>query len=271
MDSDHKGHYFTYLITAKHCADKLSGGKWFVRVNKKGGGSITVEVAEDLQWATHPTEAEAVDVAVVPWGLPIGADAGYLQDSMFATDEIIADYKMGCGDEVCVTGLFSKLTGTERNQPIIRIGNVAMMPDEPLPEITIGDYCGPATVYLVESRSLGGLSGSPVFIRQSVRLDTTVPERTARGELTGQNLAVYGQSRFFFLGSMHGHWKIRADEHNDVHITSVRSNNESLAIGIAIVIPAKKILEILNQDSFRRGREQANKEQKPSQGATNTE
>jgi hypothetical protein len=257
MASEKKGQYFTYLVAAKHSADRLTGCKWGVRLNKKGGGCMIVEGTDDVRWARHPVEPDAVDAAVVPWAPPMDADVGYLPDTWFATNEVIADNKIGCGDEVSITGLFSKLSGKERNHPIVRTGNIAMLPEEPIQDIKIGDYRGPATVYLIEARSLGGLSGSPVFVRQSVMLQTQIPERLAGGDLTGEKVAFYAQARVFLLGSMHGHWEVRPSEQNDMPIHTA-SDRGSVAIGIAVVVPAFKILEILNQESFRRGREQIN-------------
>jgi hypothetical protein len=261
-------HIFTYLVTAKHCAEGLAGSDWYVRLNKKGGGSIIVPGTPGVQWETHPTESDSVDAALIPWGPPSDGDVEYLPDTMFATDKVIADYRIGCGDEVAITGLFSKLTGTDRNHPIVRTGNIAMMPNEQLPAIKIGKYTGPASVYLIEARSIGGLSGSPVFVRQSLKLQTEIPERTSDGKLTGQNLAFYAQSsQVFFLGSMHGHWEIQPEDQNNVQIRAYR-NERSVALGIAVVVPAEKILEILNKESFRNGRELMSRQWIESQGTT---
>jgi hypothetical protein len=47
--------------------------------------------------------------------------------------------------------------------PIGRHGSLAMMPSEP-----IQTDLGFADVYLIKARSMGGISGSPVFVRPSV-------------------------------------------------------------------------------------------------------
>ena len=57
------------------------------------------------------------------------------------------------------------MTGRDRNFPIVRTGHIAMMPDEKIPKVKIGDWEGNADAYLIESRSIGGWSGSPVFVR----------------------------------------------------------------------------------------------------------
>ena len=62
--------------------------------------------------------------------------------------------------------------------------NIAMIPDEPV-TTSLGDI----KAYLVEARSIGGLSGSPAFVRE-----------------TGAE----GTGSFYLLGLMHGHWGVPA-------------------------------------------------------------
>jgi hypothetical protein len=102
-----------------------------------------------------------------------------------------------------------------------------MVPQETIRSTRLGSI----DAYLVEARSQGGLSGSPVFIR---------PTRTVGiekiFEITG-----YGDLRF--LGLVHGHWDIHP---NDFPMDDVRVVDSSVNMGIAIVVPARKILEILH-------------------------
>ena len=79
---------------------------------------------------------------------------------MVATDKVINDNAIGVGDEVFLTGLFANHIGQQRNLPIIRVGNIALMPEEPVQHPSLG----PIDAYLIEARSIGGLSGSPVFV-----------------------------------------------------------------------------------------------------------
>src|SRR5258705_8778907 len=60
-----------------------------------------------------------------------------------------------------ITGLFLGHHGKSRNVPIVRFGTVSAMPGELL-ESTYTNK--PHQSYVIESRSLGGLSGSPVFL-----------------------------------------------------------------------------------------------------------
>ena len=49
--------------------------------------------------------------------------------------------------------------GDRKNIPVLRIGSIAAKPDEPIAGVS---HQNPA--YLIETRSLGGVSGSPVFL-----------------------------------------------------------------------------------------------------------
>lgn len=71
-----------------------------------------------------------------------------------------SDRNLELGDEVFFSGLFYPHSGTRRNIPIVRIGNVAALLEEPV----LNRNGVPMDLYLMESRSIGGLSGSPVFV-----------------------------------------------------------------------------------------------------------
>ena len=235
---------FPYLVTAKHIADKLTARQWCIRVNTKDGKSILAHGKLGIRWWGHPTEEESVDCAVLPFPLPEEAnlDVSSVPTSMFATEEIIENSGIGEGDEVFVVGLFTKLAGVERNMPIVRIGNVAMMPREQLPEANIGNYFGPIDAYLMETRSMGGISGSPVFVRESV-----VYRGVATNPGTGKTKQTVGlmPGEFYLLGINHGHWNIHPSEHNRNDFQTTSRISDSIALGISVIVPAKKILEII--------------------------
>lgn len=221
---------FMYLVTAKHVADSLGNEPFFVRLNTKKGACAYVAV-QGIPWYYHPKD-ESCDVAVMPFGIPQDVfDFKMLPLDMFLSDQVIQEKKIGIGDEVFITGLFAHATGSQINQPIVRMGNIALMPIEPIPT-----NLGNIEAYLIEARSIGGLSGSPAFVRETVAL---------------------GLGRFYLLGLMHGHWDIPADKKNDFFV-----NKEILGtvnMGIAIVVPAKKILETLNNPDLIQQREEIEK------------
>ena len=113
--------------------------------------------------------------------------------TMFANPGIIEAKNLGVGDEVFIAGLFTRAIGQARNLPIIRMGTVAMMPDE-----KILFHKKMIDAYLIESRSIGGLSGSPVFIRETISTPVAIdrfkprwpPDVHESG--TGQSLVAEG-------------------------------------------------------------------------------
>lgn len=49
---------------------------------------------------------------------------------MFLNEEIITEHRIGPGDEVFITGLFTRAVGTSLNMPIVRMGNVSLIRPE---------------------------------------------------------------------------------------------------------------------------------------------
>ena len=211
---------YIYLVTAKHVADSLGDKPFKIRINTNDGRSMMVNSGDSLTWWTHPTES-TVDVAVFPWA-PSRELYEYksIPQSMLLTDAIIQSKSIGTGDEVFMTGLFIHLAGNARNLPIVRMGNIAMMPQE-----TVPTRFGDIDAYLIEARSIGGLSGSPAFVRETVN---------------------FGLGTFYLLGLMHGHWDIPPNVRDDSLAMDADDFLGKVNLGIAVVIPAKKILEVLN-------------------------
>ena len=241
MPSGIEGKQHVYLVTAKHVALALAGKQFLVRVNMKDGGSSLIG-GQGVRWWTHPSD-NSVDVAILPWAPSEQVEYKSIPSSMFLSDEVIKSKGIGTGDEVFITGLFAHLTGSKRNLPIVRIGNVAMLPDETIPAKGFGNI----EAYLIEARSIGGLSGSPAFVRGS---------------------APIGLGKFYLLGLMHGHWDIPPETKNDAILMDEDSIGK-VNIGIAIVIPAKKILEVLNHPQLvelrMKGDEQAKQKNTPTE------
>lgn len=227
-------HQVVYLITAKHIIEGIKersiDQKVYVRINLKSEPARLVETPIE-NWLFHPQEAN-VDVAVLNW-IPTQAIFDYriIPLKMAATEEIIRREEIGVGDDVFLTGLFANHYGLQRNIPIIRIGNIASMPEEKVHTEKLGDI----DAYLVEARSIGGLSGSPVFVFLGAmrRIKNTL-EMARSGPL------------FLLLGLMHGHFdqsKLEIDNLVEDSLTNLTIN-----MGIAIVVPVGKILEVVNQE-----------------------
>jgi len=216
-----------YFVTAAHVAKDLSDKPIYFLVNKRGGGVVGFRSVWTTEWWVHPTD-RAADVCLIPVGQQPDADIKGVAIKDFVTAEDITSKRVGVGDETFITGLFTEAPGKSQNMPIVRHGNIAMLPEE-----QIQTDLGYADVYLVEARSIGGISGSPVFVRA---LDEG-EESPARGSVRGMKL----------LGLAHGHWDIKESEINQASIVHDRKTGVNLGIGI--VTPATKILDILNSEA----------------------
>ena len=179
------------------------------------------------KWFYHPTERDSVDVAVLPLESPnMGLyDIAFVPEAIFATEKRIAEYNIGLGDELIIVGLFTRFFGLTHVIPIVRTGNIAMMPRDRVP---VKDF-GEMEAYLAEGRSIGGLSGSPVFVRNTVK--------TEMGSTKGP-LYLHGLGDGHLLGLAHGHWDLPVS-------FSAAEQAEAVNMGVSIIVPAKKILEVL--------------------------
>jgi hypothetical protein len=171
-------------------------------------------------------------------GFPHDCDHLVLPYSLAVNDHIMKEHEIGIGDEVFITGLFHHHYGISKNIPILRVGNLACVDEE-----KISTKYGSMAAYLIEARSIGGLSGSPVFLNLGVT-------RTIGGRVTR---AVGGGPVYFLLGLIHGHYD--ADQ-NDVDIHSQDSFSLSppqINMGIAVCVPFHSIDEVIvtYEDLFR--------------------
>ena len=224
-----------YFVTARHVATDLKNREVYFLVNKVGGGVTTIPHF-GTRWYLHPTDKTA-DVAVIPVGNPGDADIKAVHINNLGMPSLLSALDIGIGDEVFATGLFTPVAGSARNEPIVRYGNIAMMPQE-----QIQTELGYADVYLVEARSIGGLSGCPVFVRPSIRL----PQESKNPHT--KNVWAVGHGAIL-LGMMHGHWDIKESDLNKTYISHDRKHGVNLGIGI--VVPAQKIWETIRRPELQ--------------------
>jgi hypothetical protein len=96
----------------------------------------------------------------------------YLPFERMSADPLIkaGEVGIGIGELTYTIGLFRLMSGAMRNLPVVHFGSIAMVPDERIPVQDWRDRNKTFEVegYLVETQGLEGLSGSPVFVRQSV-------------------------------------------------------------------------------------------------------
>ena len=149
-----KEFFSTWLVTNRHVIEK---GAWTVRINTIDGKFDTIDTNEP-DWFFHP---DGDDLAVCPIetqhdfhkfvALPV--------DDFFMSEETLKLYAIGPGDQAFTVGRFVSHEGRLRNTPTSRFGQIAQMPIEKI----VCDGRAQES-FLVEIRSLGGYSGSPVFV-----------------------------------------------------------------------------------------------------------
>ena len=161
-----------HVVTARHVVDEIKA-RWpgqpvVLVVNSESQATgIDYVLTNPDHWHGHP-EDPSIDVAVYEHTLSPGIlelDHVAIGRRAFATDEFLAKYQVGIGDELLFPGLFRFHQGTERIRPIMRQGTIAAMPHE---KVDLGNGRGLAEAYLAEARSIGGLSGSPVLLHMGM-------------------------------------------------------------------------------------------------------
>jgi hypothetical protein len=271
-----------WAVTARHCIQeaRAAGRPMYLRVN-------TVDSHVDLPMTADDwIESDEADVAVAYARGPISETAIPLDQ--FVDDdyryrgsvEIPAMAAAGgqivaVGHEVFVVGLFSQHAGKNRNLPIARFGNVARPPLEPI-NVTRRD--GSREVinegYLIEARSFGGHSGSPVFWTYPyVQVHMADPlgavNRAARRAAAkhGDKIPVsHPQLILALMGVVSAHFDIpqEAKTKGDVMGKVITEINA----GIAVVTPAHHIKRLIDGDEARAEAAEYREQREPEPAAT---
>lgn len=227
-------HCFTYVVSAKHCitGDKKAqlrhgnrpATKAILWVNHTEQGRVS-HVTQVSDWLLHDT----ADVAVLPLvGVASGFDVRVWDaDQSLANERVVRDKNIGAGDDVFITGLLTYNWGVTRNLPVVRLGSIAAMPKDPVDLET-----GPDVVTLVEVHSIGGLSGSPVFVHLSVLRDA--PEGAF---LRGMGGTAGSGGTSLLHGVMHGFYPTGPNDPD-----GVKENHNT---GIAIVTRIDRALDLI--------------------------
>lgn len=228
-----------HLVTARHVIDnirnKLLLDEVWIRVDNREGPAEWLKSYVD-DWFFHPTD-KSIDVAMLPTSVPDPLDHRIIGTSMCATDAKIREIGVGPGDEVLIAGLFTHHHGTYRNIPIVRVGNIACMQEEKVQTKAFGAI----DAYLVEARSIGGLSGSPVFVHPGL-------VRLIDGALKYADKQIV-----LLLGLIHGHYDAILNPPSGEPEATEILTPEKINMGIAIVVPFQRIDEVLALSEARLG------------------
>jgi hypothetical protein len=233
----YKDLHFPMLVTADHVLDLIKSDYISVRINRKGMEAAVIHVHKSLKFSDYRN-----DIAVIPLGLPSGTDHLYVhlnREDFEERKKTLAAPDIG--DEVATVGLYASHHGYTKNVPVVRIGNIARMPDDERVRSTRGE----CSAYLIETRSIMGLSGSPVFLN-------VAPIKVDEG---GELRFLSGGNNHFPIGMMLGYHLVRSAEdqiavpHSDDYEPGPDTDERNT--GFAVVIPFEKILEVVESDVMK--------------------
>jgi hypothetical protein len=221
-----------YVVTNRHVIEKDKCT--FMRYNVMPEGFDITPTAGTWTWDKKDDLAVA-SVKFPKWVHYFAMDLKHEA----ATHEKIQQYNINIGDDVFMISRFIGHEGKERNKPVARFGNISMMPD-PHDPVETGE--GKQEAYLVEMRSVGGASGSPVF--------WSVPNHRAHVDGENGHMAradLYGP---ILLGIDCGHFLdptpvLDGDDEPHPHGWYTKGNS-----GMAVVIPVWRIRRLLDKQEF---------------------
>lgn len=228
---------FFFLITADHVLDMIRGDEIAVRMNRKGMDPIT------LRCLKGGLKDKQNDIALIQIQIPENHDHHALRlDRNLHEIELRDLWSPDVGDEVVTVGLYASHYGHSRNVPVVRVGNIARMPDDEHVRSTRGVYC---SAYLVETRSIVGLSGSPVFL--NVPHMTIDPDTDKPRFLTGSGVKAIP------IGMMLGYHLVRSAEDqigvpSDDDDSDPSPDTDERNTGFAVVIPIERIFDMVEHD-----------------------
>ncbi len=251
---------FLYMVTARHLVRPAQFGNELlpidgivkVRVSRKTNTPLVFDTIRG-EWECHPDRF--VDVCVRLFDHRRYEDGELLlsalgisgESSIIPSEARWAQFggKPAIGDEIFIPSLFPGHVGEKRNIPVVRFGHVAAQPVE---TIRAGSPTVPA--YLVETKSLGGVSGAPVFLhlqpyrmRQQPSSDGKAPE--------GGNLVPYALIGMV-LGSHSGRYA--TDFVSDEDAENIVAKDADFNAGLSVVLPIQHVVDVLHGNACKEAR-----------------
>lgn len=227
------GNSHLYVVTAKHLADRMECCPIIMGFNYRDGSKALLE-EDSVHWYAHPTEARAVDVAVTPFASAQQdlLDLEPIPEHVFASGERIREASIRIGDEITAIGVFTRFSHEDRHLPIIRTGHLAMLSSTRIPARNFE----PMEAYVAE---IEGLSGSPVWVRPADY--SNVAQKN--GAKQKPPIPFNGDTDVIFLGMLRGQWAISKAVMEGLSAQYA----EKMISGMSLIVPAHKILEVINQ------------------------
>jgi hypothetical protein len=232
---------FGYIVTNRHIikGDKIKGIQpaTVVRLNTIDGKVDCLPIRESDWISKDNCDLAACQISFRDLhqyrlnSIPIGR---------FLTPEIIKDEFIGPGDEIYMLGRFVNHEGRQQNTPCARFGFLAMMPGEPIYHPS--NQPREQISFLADIKSIAGYSGSPVFVFD------------LRYHVFGSNI---------FQRLPRPPWLLGIDWGNIL-------DQKEANTGLAGVVPAWYLLDLLNCPTFSEQRAIANEQLQKTMDASST-
>ena len=239
-----------YAVTNEHVA---RNGFPVIRLNTTDGKTDILELAHN-DWIPHP---DGDDLAIAPIDLPTSRyNYVPIPIELFAHRGTFAS-EIGMGDDTFMVGRFITHEGKQRNTPSLRFGSIAMLPFEKV-KLANG-YMQEA--FLVETRSLSGYSGSPVFLYRPATHEMFVPPDHSYSISFDRRESITNLvDHPILLGIDCGHirrYKKVLDARLNPHPQGWRVESNT---GMAIVIPAWRLSDFLEGNDLLMQRKRKDRE-----------
>lgn len=231
VDAERNPGKFFYAVTNRHVVE--SGGT-VIRINTQDD-HFDIADLDDRHWAFHP---DGDDLAITLIGLTAIHKFRHVQFELLLEKAAFPRTHIALGEEVFVVGRFINHEGAQKNIPTVRFGNIAQMPGEPIRQERGKSYFDQES-FLVDAKSIGGYSGSPVFVEIDGNRSTDGNRR---------------ENRIWLLGIDWGHikdWHPVYDEAGRP-LTTLKIKHNTGMMG---VVPSWKLREMLMSPSFKETRE----------------
>jgi hypothetical protein len=238
-DSDWKsrprGHH-VYAVTNSHVVENNAS---VVRLNTRDGATKVIDLSPD-SWIHHPKGDDIAIAAIEPDRelhkfkyVGVGID-------MFVTQERLKKSAIGPGDETFTVGRFIARDERQSNAPLVRFGHISGTGTEFISREDGRSQEG----FLIESHSTGGLSGAPVFVWIPLERTVNIRDPEKRSQFRREVRSYQYAPREYFLGVDWGH---------------LPDETDMTPPGMAGVVPAWKLLEVLSTPEVVEMRQQKEK------------
>lgn len=195
---------YLYAVTNWHVIqgkDGVASPSPVIRLNLKSGKFCAID-KDVSDWKKHPNDEDLAmcyiemdvdqDKHDIDFAIPTDWFADKKVEAKVSNDKSIK-IELGSGDETFVVGRFQSVEGKQQNTPSTRWGAFSQMDIEPL----LNPLGKKRYAYLIETHSISGFSGSPVF----AYIDLSRP----RPELDTMYLS---KTYMWLIGVDMGHWPI---------------------------------------------------------------